>query len=160
VKEPAAAGAVVVAAERNDAVEAVRALARVSRVLERASGELNLAHYRVLAAISSGDQRASRVAIRLALGKPAVSSAVDTLVQRGLVMRTGVTTDQRAAALSLTAAGEATLAAAETHMVERITALCARSPDAARVLESLAWLGAALDEAGQDRLTRDRTPPG
>jgi DNA-binding MarR family transcriptional regulator len=139
-----------------NAVEAVRALARVSRVLERASGELNLAHYRVLSAIASGDERASRVAVRLALGKPAVSAAVDSLVQRGLVVRTGVTTDQRASDLSLTADGRAALEVAETAMVERINQLCGWTPDCARVQESLAWLGAALDEAVAERLTRDR----
>jgi DNA-binding MarR family transcriptional regulator len=60
-------------------IEAVRALARATRVLERASGELSLAHYRVLAAIASGDERASRVANRLAIGKPTVSVAVEAL---------------------------------------------------------------------------------
>lgn len=140
----------------DDAVEAVRALARISRVLERASGELNLAHYRVLAAIAAGDERASRVALRLALGKPAVSAAVDSLAQRGLVARSGVTTDQRVAALSLTAAGTAALAGAETAMVERISLLCARTADPAQVLASLAALGDALDEAAEDRMTRER----
>jgi DNA-binding MarR family transcriptional regulator len=150
VKSPAARPPAV-----DDAVEAVRALARVSRVLERASGELNLAHYRVLSAIASGHQRASHVAVRLALGKPAVSVAVDSLVQRGLVTRTGVTTDQRAASLSLTAQGAAVLERAESQMVERVSRLCGRTPDAARVLTSLAWLGAALDDAAADRLTRE-----
>jgi DNA-binding MarR family transcriptional regulator len=144
----------------DDSVEAVRALARVSRVLERASGELNLAHYRVLSAIASGDERASRVAVRLALGKPAVSAAVDSLVQRGLVVRTGVTTDQRASDLSLTSAGKAALAEAETAMVGRINELCARTPDVARVLQSLAWLGAALDEVVAERFAGDRGAGG
>jgi DNA-binding MarR family transcriptional regulator len=144
------------AAGRADAIEAVRALARVSRVLERASGELNLAHYRVMSAIDSGDERASHVAVRLALGKPAVSAAVDSLVQRGLVVRRGAATDQRASHLSLTADGLAVLKRAETTMVERIDHLCARTPDAAGVLTSLASLGAALDAAAAERLTRDR----
>jgi DNA-binding MarR family transcriptional regulator len=124
-------------------------------VLERASGELNLAHYRVLSAIASGHQRASHVAVRLALGKPAVSAAVDSLVQRGLVTRTGVTTDQRAAALSLTDDGAAVLERAESEMVDRVTRICARTPDEAQVLTSLASLGAALDAAAADRLTRE-----
>src|SRR5579875_3572176 len=59
--------------------EAVRALARASSVLERSSSELNLAHYRVLSAIASGQERASHVAARLALGRPAVSAAVESL---------------------------------------------------------------------------------
>jgi DNA-binding MarR family transcriptional regulator len=110
----------------------------------------------VLSAIASGDERASHVAVRLALGKPAVSAAVDSLVQRGLVVRRGVTTDQRASDLSLTADGVAVLERAERTMVERIDALCGRTPDAARVLTSLAWLGAALDDAAAERLNRDR----
>ena len=40
------------------AIEAVRALARVVPLLERASTELSLAHYRVLCAVASGDERA------------------------------------------------------------------------------------------------------
>jgi DNA-binding MarR family transcriptional regulator len=86
-------------------VEAVRALARASRVLERASGELSLAHYRVLSAIASGDERASRVASRLAIGKPTISAAVDTLCQRGLLLRSDVDGDQRVASLRLTSEG-------------------------------------------------------
>ena len=39
-------------------------LARASRILERATGELSLAHYRVLAAVASGEERASRLAVR------------------------------------------------------------------------------------------------
>ncbi len=71
-------------------VDAVRALARATRVLERASGELSLAHYRVLSAIASGEKRASRVAERLAIGKPTVSAAVEALAQRGLLLRSAV----------------------------------------------------------------------
>jgi DNA-binding MarR family transcriptional regulator len=135
------------------AVRAVRTLARVSRVLERASDELNLAHYRVLSAVASGDQRASRVAVRLTLGKPAVSAAVDALCQRGLLTRSGVDADQRAAALSVTTEGAAVLDRVEAHMTARILALCARTPDAALIVESLGRLGDALDEAAAERLT-------
>jgi DNA-binding MarR family transcriptional regulator len=120
--------------------------------LERSSPDLNLAHYRVLSAVSSGDERASRVAERLALGRPTVSAAVESLCGRGLLDRGEVAGDQRASALSLTPAGEALLDAIETEMITRISALCARTPDAERVMESLAWLGLALDEAMEERL--------
>jgi DNA-binding MarR family transcriptional regulator len=138
----------------SQAVRAVRSLARASRILERASGELNLAHYRVLAAIASGDERASRVAVRLALGKPAVSAAVDSLCQRGLLARTGVDADQRAATLSLTQEGAAVLERVEAEMTDRILALCARLPDGERVVESLSRLGDALDQAATERVPR------
>jgi DNA-binding MarR family transcriptional regulator len=139
-----------------DIAQAVRALARVSRVLERASGELSLAHYRVLSAVASGDERASRVAQRLALGKPAISAAVDALCGRGLLQRSTDATDQRAAALVLTAQGRALLAQVENAMVERLERVCACTPNPARTVESLTWLGAALDAARPEPDSRAR----
>jgi DNA-binding MarR family transcriptional regulator len=136
----------------DERVQAVRALARLARVLERSTGDLNLAHYRVLSAIADGDERASRVADRLALGKPTVSAAVESLTRRGLLSRADAADDRRAATLSLTAAGEAALAAVEDEMLERVDDLCARTPDAAQVLASLGHLGEALDEVAAERL--------
>jgi DNA-binding MarR family transcriptional regulator len=132
-------------------VEAVRALARASRFLERASDELSLAHYRVLAAVASGDERASRVAVRLAIGKPTISAAVDALSQRGLLVRSEVADDQRAVALRLTPEGVALLSRVETDMTERMRQLCARTPDGDQLVESLVWLGSAIDEIQAER---------
>ena len=137
-------------------IEAVRALARATRVLERASGELSLAHYRVLAAIASGDERASRVANRLAIGKPTVSAAVEALAQRGLLLRSAVDGDQRVAVLHLTTEGQAVLARVEAEMIRRINELCARTPDPARLMESLVWLGAAIDDWQAQRAAERR----
>ncbi len=133
-------------------VEAVRALARVSRVLERASGELSLAHYRVLAAVAEGDERASRVARRLALGKPTISASVDALCRRGLLTREGVAGDQRAITLRLTPAGNATLREVEAAMVERLTAVLEHTTPGADVGAALVRLGAGLDRLAQQRM--------
>lgn len=137
-------------------IEAVRALARATRVLERASGELSLAHYRVLSAIASGDERASRVANRLAIGKPTVSAAVEALVQRGLLLRSAVDGDQRVAVLHLTPEGQALLARVEAEMIRRIDELCARTPDPGRLMDSLVWLGAAIDDWQAQRAAERR----
>jgi DNA-binding MarR family transcriptional regulator len=126
-------------------LEAVRALARASRVLERASAELSLAHYRVLAAIASGDERATRIAARLAIGKPAISAAVESLCQRGLLDRLEVAGDQRAAALHLTEEGRILLDRVEAEMCERVERLCRRVPNPAQMLEALVWLDAAIE---------------
>ena len=142
----------VVDDERARAVQAVRALARASRVLERASGELSLAHYRVLSAVASGDERASRVAARLALGKPTVSAAVDALCRRALLTRVVAADDQRAVALSLTVSGWSLLNRVEDQMVARIRSLSARTPDPQTLIESLAWMGGAIDEAHAERI--------
>ena len=138
-------------ADRTRAVEAVRAIARASRLLERASGEVSLAHYRVLSAIASGDQRASRIAERLALGKPTVSTAVDALCQRGLLVRAGLEGDQRVVTLRLTPEGEALLERVETNMIAQVDDLGRRTPDGDRMLEALVWLGAAIEEVRAER---------
>ena len=132
-------------------LQAVRALARASRVLERASGELSLAHYRVLSAVASGDERASRVAARLAVGKPAISAVVDALSQRGLISRSGVPRDQRASCLRLTAEGAELLGRVERDMSERLVTLAERTPVPDKTLDSLVELGAAIDAAAAER---------
>jgi DNA-binding MarR family transcriptional regulator len=131
--------------------EAIRALARAATVLERSSSELSLAHYRVLSSIASGQERASHVARNLALGKPAVSAAVDSLRKRGLIERLEVDGDQRAATLRLTGDGQRLLAEVEDEMRQRLRDLCGRTPDAERMLEALVWLGRALDDRRAER---------
>ena len=138
--------------ERADAeLEAVRALARASSVLDRSSAELSLGHYRVLSAVASGQERASQVAARLALGKPAVSAAVESLCERGLLARSESDEDHRAVTLRLTGDGEQVLGRVEAEMTERIRDLCRRTPDGDRLLESLVWLGQAIDEWRSER---------
>jgi DNA-binding MarR family transcriptional regulator len=127
--------------------------------LERASGELSLSHYRVLSAIASGDERASRVAARLAVGKPTISATVESLYQRGLLVRSTVEGDHRAAALRLTAPGEAMLARVEAEMVARLEDLGSRTPDGGRLIESLVWLGDAIEaDAAERQVHRGRDP--
>ena len=145
--------------EHSSQIEAVRALARASRFLERASGELSLAHYRVLAAIASGDERASRVARRLAIGKPTISASVEALSQRGLLERSHVAGDQRATSLRLTEAGTALLDRVEDEMTARIGRLCAHTPDGDRLLEALTWLGAAIDQVQAERAADRQVSP-
>jgi len=137
--------------EAEPTVEAVRALARASRLLERASGEVNLAHYRVLAAIASGDQRASRIATKLALGKPTVSASVESLCKRGLLARSGVQGDQRAASLQLTPEGRKWLSAVETTMAAWLEDICARTPDPGQTLRALVSVGEAIEQVVAER---------
>ncbi|HEV8065247.1 MAG TPA: MarR family winged helix-turn-helix transcriptional regulator, partial [Acidimicrobiales bacterium] len=113
--------------------------------------EVNLAHYRVLSAIAAGDERASRIAARLALGKPTVSAAVEALSQRGLLERNEFAGDQRVDALGLTPEGRAVLQRVEAAMQAWLDGVCARTPDRDQVVRSLAWLGDAIDAARAER---------
>jgi len=128
----------------------------MARQLERSSGDLNLAHYRVLAAVADGDERASRVAERLALGKPTVSAAVESLTKRGLLSREDAADDGRATRLALTPSGKLALATVEEEMLGRLTDLCSRTPDPGGVVNALAQLGVALDEVADERLAARR----
>jgi len=132
-------------------VQAIRALARLARMLERTSGDLNLAHYRVLSAVADGEERATRLADRLALGKPTISAAVESLCKRGLLKREDAAEDRRAATLSLTPDGEAALAEVERGIIARFDDLLARTPDPEAAIAALAALGEALDEVAAER---------
>jgi DNA-binding MarR family transcriptional regulator len=127
------------------ALEAVRGFARAVRVLERASRELSMSHYRVLASVAAGEERASRVAERLELGRPAISSAVDALCAHGLMERREVEGDQRAVELRVTPEGAAVLERVEHEMTTALRALCARIEGGEQLLASLAALDLAVD---------------
>ena len=77
----------------------------VVRELERACSDLTLPQYRLLALIVRGEERASSLAGQLALARPTVSAAVETLVANGMVARTSVDGDRRAVHLTITPAG-------------------------------------------------------
>src|SRR3954452_12245486 len=111
------------AAEPDDLHRAARTIALLARTLERAAGDLTLAQYRVLALVSAGDERATRLAGRLAITKPSVSAVVDGLVERGYLAREAVAGDRRAVRLCLTRTGSAALMTAETAMAARLEPL-------------------------------------
>jgi DNA-binding MarR family transcriptional regulator len=111
---------------------AVRALALAARKLERATGDLTLAQYRVLALVAAGDERSSLVAERLAVAKPTITAVVDGLVERGFLTREAVAGDRRSLRLVVTANGRKALTAAESSMAAAIADVLddARDPDA------------------------------
>jgi DNA-binding MarR family transcriptional regulator len=140
----------------DQSVAAVRAAARLSRLMERAAGDLGLAHYRILAAVADGEGRASRVAERLALGRPTVSAAVESLCRQGYVERREAPGDLRAVDLRRTPSGAARLDDAESRLVAALHELCRRTPDGAALTAGLATLGPALDELAAQRLAHKR----
>ena len=127
----------------------------VARALERACADLTLPQYRLLALIVRGEERASGLAGQLALARPTVSAAVETLVANGLVERTSVDGDRRAIRLTITPAGRAALRVAEHAMREKLDAFLADVRDPSVVEEALAQLAGALAAQG-DRATSER----
>jgi DNA-binding MarR family transcriptional regulator len=135
--------------------QAVRALARASRIVERASTDLSFADYRVMSAIDAGEGRASRLADRLALGKPAVSASVESLSKRGLVVRSKVDGDNRAVALSLSEDGRDLYERMQARMARQLELLAERTPDPDAVIRALALLEDAVEAAIQERYTKE-----
>jgi DNA-binding MarR family transcriptional regulator len=136
---------------------AVLAAARLARILDKAGGELGLAHYRFLTLVAGGDERASRLAERLALGKPAVSATVGALVAQGLLARDDVAGDQRAIRLQLTDEGRSVLARTEAAMAARLCELMDGTDDPVATMNALVALGEAVDrDLAERRALGDR----
>lgn len=141
--------------DHDSLVFAVRALARASRIVERASDDLSLADYRVLAAVSSGEERASRLAARLAVGKPAISATVDSLSRRGLLRRDSVEGDARATSLAVTEEGRELFERMEGRMARQLELLAERTADPATLVGCLAALGDAIEDAVAERHAKE-----
>lgn len=137
---------------------AARTLALLARLLERAAGDLTLAQYRILALVASGDERASLIAGRLALGKPTITAVVDGLVERGLLERHAVDGDRRAARLVLTDAGHSALEAAECEMARRLAPVVDCAADRTLVLAALSDLDDAFEAVVRARLGAELRP--
>lgn len=135
-------------------INAVRTLARLARLLERAETNLSFPQYRVLAMVADGDQRASHLAECLAVAKPTVTAAVDGLVERGFVERQAVPGDRRAARITVTAAGRTALAEADAALASRLEPVLDRLGDRRPALAALAELGTALDGLMAERMTK------
>jgi DNA-binding MarR family transcriptional regulator len=136
--------------------DAVRTLARLSRVLERGAGDLSLQQFRILTVVDDGGERASWLADRLALAKPTITAAVDGLVERGYLCRNADKGDRRATRITLTQAGRRALDEAEKAMAERLQNILAHAEDSAAVVWALTELGTALDRVRLERLAAER----
>ena len=138
-------GTVAALAASAEARAAVHALTRASRILERSLSELSVADFRVLSAVAEGEARASRLATRLALGKPAISSTVESLVRRGMLHRRVHGADQRAIELALTPSGEAAQQAAESALAAVVAGLVVRTEHPDAVLTALGAMGDGIE---------------
>jgi DNA-binding MarR family transcriptional regulator len=127
-----------------DLRRAVRALALAARRLERATGDLTLAQYRVLALVAAGDERSSLVAERLAVARPTITAVVDGLVERGCLTREAIAGDRRSLRLVVTEAGRAALFAVEESMAEAVGDVLDDARDRDAVIAGLLDLDDAL----------------
>jgi DNA-binding MarR family transcriptional regulator len=128
-------------------------VARLGRLLENNStNDLSLPQYRVLGVLSTGEERASQLAARLSVAKPTLTALVDSLVERGFVIREAADGDRRAVRLSITRAGRAALRATGTRLRTVLDEVLTRCADAEAVLAALEQLRLALDLRWSERV--------
>jgi DNA-binding MarR family transcriptional regulator len=119
---------------------------RLARLLERSCGpEMTLAQYRLLALVASGDDRASRLAKKLAVAKPTITAIIEGLVERGYVSRGLDPHDRRVVHLAITPSGEDALRRAEHRIAEPFADVLGRCARPEAVLDALAQVSDALD---------------
>jgi DNA-binding MarR family transcriptional regulator len=92
--------------ENNGIAAAMRALARLHRVLEATDSGLTLPQYRMLTALSEGGERSARLAERLTIRKPTVTALADGLVAAGYAERSSEPGDRRIVRLHITDDGQ------------------------------------------------------
>lgn len=121
--EPSPTPAVDDVPARGDLLSAIEATLWLSRNIERTAAPLTTSQFRIMRRAAAGGDRAARLAERLAVRKPTVSSIVDGLVAAGLLLRGADPTDRRAVRLGLTAEGHTALAETEHAYAERFAEL-------------------------------------
>ena len=134
---------------------------RLARLLERSCGpELTLAQYRLLALLASGDDRASRLAKKLAVAKPTITAIIEGLVERGYVSRRLDAHDRRVVQLAITPAGERALRRAEARVAEPFADVLGRCARPEVVLDALAQVSDALDARAEELTPLPAAPQG
>jgi DNA-binding MarR family transcriptional regulator len=94
-------------------ISAVLTVLRMSRVMERVDAGVSPQQYRMLKLIGEGGERSARLAEKLAVARPTLTSTADSLVAAGLALREAEPGDRRVVRLRLTPAGLAAVTRAD-----------------------------------------------
>lgn len=119
---------------------------RSARVLERVDTGLTMPQYRLLSLLDAGDERSTALAQRLAVSKPAISTAVEILTGLGHVARRADGEDRRVTWLQITPSGTAALERADLALAERLSLILDRMEQAEEFLARADEFAAAMDD--------------
>jgi DNA-binding MarR family transcriptional regulator len=118
---------------------------RLFRALERVDSGLTPQQYRVLKLVGAGGERSARLAERLAVAKPTLTTTADGLVAAGLVHREPELGDRRVVRLCLTQAGREAVDRADAAYSGWLDELLESTGDPGRIRHDLELLDRALD---------------
>jgi DNA-binding MarR family transcriptional regulator len=139
--------------EEDAAVSAVLTVLRISRVLERIDAGISPQQYRILKLIGLGGERSARLAEKLAVARPTLTSTADSLVAAGLAVREAEPGDRRVVRLRLTPAGQAAIARADQAYSEWFESLLEHTGRRAEILADLQLLDESMSERRRARLS-------
>jgi len=126
--------------------DAALTLIRLFRSMERVHAGLTPQQYRVLKLIGAGGERSAKLAERLAVAKPTLTSTADALVAAGFLQREAEMKDRRVVRLVLTEAGQEAVRQADDAYSGWLGQLLAATSEPERLLADFAQLDQALDE--------------
>jgi DNA-binding MarR family transcriptional regulator len=137
--------------DQADVLEGLLAIMHMSRSLERVDAGLSPSQYRILKLAGAGGERSARLAERLAVAKPTLTSIADSVVAAGLARREAEPGDRRVVRLHLTEAGSAAVARADEAYGQWLTSLLDMTGAAGEILADLRLIDAALVEQRRAR---------
>ena len=142
------------AAETRDAaaISGLLTVLRVSRVMERIDAGVSPQQYRILKLIGQGGERSARLAEKLAVARPTLTSIADSLVSAGLASRQAEPGDRRVVRLYLTPAGEAAVQRADEAYAAWFGSLLDYTGQGAEILADLQLLDDSMTERRRARL--------
>ncbi len=142
-------------ADEDAAVSAVLTVLRISRVLERIDAGVSPQQYRILKLIGQGGERSARLAEKLAVARPTLTSTADSLVAAGLAVREAEPGDRRVVRLRLTAAGQAAVARADEAYSQWFESVLEYTGRRAEILADLQSLDDSMSERRRARLSAE-----
>jgi len=148
---PAAGAEQPAAGTAEAAVCGLLTLLRMSRVMERVDAGVSPQQYRMLKLIGAGGERSARLAEKLAVAKPTLTSTADSLVAAGLARRQAEPGDRRVVRLFLTDAGRAAIERADGAYAAWFGSLLDHTGRRAEILSDFLLLDEAMTERRRAR---------
>ena len=146
-------------AEDGATVGALLTVLRISRVMERIEAGVSPQQYRMLKLIGEGGERSARLAEKLAVARPTLTSTADSLVAAGLAYREAEPGDRRVVRLRLTQAGSAAVVRADEAYGAWFDGLLAYTGRRVEILADLDALGDSMTERRRARIAAAESEP-
>jgi DNA-binding MarR family transcriptional regulator len=133
------------------AADAALTIIRLFRSMERLEAGLTPQQYRMLKLVGAGGERSAKLAERLAVAKPTLTSTADGLVAAGLLSRETETTDRRVVRLRLTQAGREAVDGADAVYAQWLGELLTAAGEPERLLTDLDSIDRAINQRNAAR---------